>query len=85
MVFGPLGKGVGKNPFGTHPTFSAKAGIGAKSTYLPPYREGLLTYVGGFSRDRGIYSHTGRVFNTFSSTEKAAKPQNPADLPTYLW
>ena len=29
-------KGVAKNPFGTHPTFSAKAGIGTKSTYLPP-------------------------------------------------
>ena len=28
-------KGDAKNPFGTHPTFSAKAGIGTKSTYLP--------------------------------------------------
>ena len=34
----------------------AKAMIGVKSTYLPAYREGLFTYRGGFSRNRGVYS-----------------------------
>ena len=29
-------KGVAKNPLGTNPTFSAKAGVCTKSTYLPP-------------------------------------------------
>ena len=46
--------------------------------------EGLLTYMEGFSRNRGVYPPTGRVLSTFSSTEKVAKPQKSVNLPTYL-
>ena len=54
-----LVKGGAKNPCRFTCMKIAKAMIGVKSTYLPAYREGLFTYMGGFSRNRGVYSPTG--------------------------
>ena len=77
-------KGVAKNPFGTHPTFSAKAGIGTKSTYLP------LKFYLKSGKSMSLKPRITKVMDFdflygFLSHKKLAKPQNPADLPTYLW
>ena len=72
-------------PFGTHPTFSDKAEIGAKSTYLPPVfylKSGKSMFLKPRITSTWIFFD---FIYGFLSHKKLAKPENPAGLPTYLW
>ena len=58
--------------------------IGAKSNYLPPYREKFINLHGGIQQKHGDLLTYMEGFKCILEHQKGANPQKSVKLPTYL-